>query len=145
MYMVNEEQIQHRLQFIPIVVSAMEQLIADWQDNSLLHSFALERALHLAIEVVTDIGSDLIDGFMMREASSYEDIITVIAEEQVCSEQVAQILQQLVANRKQLVQQYTDWERGAQHHLLQMLPNALRQFSQDVNLFVEKELAPFRN
>ena len=114
MYYVNREQLSVRLTVIPEVVEALQWLQANW-NGSLIQSMAQERALHLAIEAVTDIGSYLIDGFIMRDASSYEDIMTIIAGERVFPESLQEPLLELVRLRRPLVQDYFEWDRGQLH------------------------------
>src|SRR5690606_36925663 len=81
-YYVNQEQISIRLAVIPALTDTMNMLQQNWT-GSAIERLAQERALHIAIEVVTDVGSYLIDGFLMRDASSYEDIVEITAGEGV--------------------------------------------------------------
>lgn len=140
MYYVNMEQIEQRLDFIPNLIQTVEQITAKW-DGSLQSSFAQERALHIAIEIITDVGSLLIDGFLMRDASSYEDIVEIIAQEQAVSSELHASLLQLVVLRRALVQDYIAWERGTIHPQLSSLPVWLPEFAQSVRQFITKELA----
>ncbi|AGA57541.1 MAG: DUF86 domain-containing protein [Thermobacillus sp.] len=139
MYYVNREQIDHRLNALPDVADALETLAADWQ-GTVLQGLAQERALHLAVEIVTDVGSYLIDGFIMRDASSYEDIIDIIGEEGVFPAERKAPLAELVRLRKPLVQDYWQWDRAALHPLTPRIPDVLRAFRQDVVSYLEREL-----
>jgi uncharacterized protein YutE (UPF0331/DUF86 family) len=138
-YYVNREQIDHRLNALPDVADALETLAADWQ-GTVLQGLAQERALHLAVEIVTDVGSYLIDGFIMRDASSYEDIIDIIGEEGVFPAERKAPLAELVRLRKPLVQDYWQWDRAALHPLTPRIPDVLRAFRQDVVSYLEREL-----
>lgn len=140
MYYVNEQQIEKRLQFIPRIVSACEQLRQDWVSGNETLYFAQERAIHLAIETVTDIGSLMIDGFLMRDASSYEDIIEILRGEDVFPGALAEPLVELVKLRKPLVQDYTDFEREGLHPMIVQLPALLRDFAEAVRAYLRKEL-----
>jgi uncharacterized protein YutE (UPF0331/DUF86 family) len=140
MYYVDQQQIEQRLNFISSVIEACEQLPAAWEDDHLLVRFAQERALHLAIETVTDIGSLMIDGFIMREASSYEDIIDILAQEQVFDGETAATLKELVKLRRPLVQDYVSFERSELNPLVRQLPGVLHKFTEDVRAFIQKEL-----
>lgn len=139
MYYVNREQISARLKVIPEVVRALESISAGW-DGGLLLGLAQERALHLAIETVTDVGSCLIDGFIMRDASSYEDIVDIIAGEGVFPAEIHGTLLELVRLRKPLVQDYYEWDRAQLHPLASILPGILRQFQTAVNVYLQQEL-----
>jgi uncharacterized protein YutE (UPF0331/DUF86 family) len=139
MYYVNREQIAVRLDTMPDIASALQALAANWQ-GSMLEGLAQERALHLAIETVTDIGSFLIDGFIMRDASSYEDIIEITGAEGVFPAQMLEILTELVKLRKPLVQEYYNWPRSELHPLTRTLSELLPAFKQSVERYLEREL-----
>lgn len=143
MYYVNREQIARRLDAVPEVAEGLRQAVQAW-DGGLVLGMVQERCLHLAIEIVTDVGSYLIDGFIMRDASSYDDIIQINYEENVFDESTYEVLRQLVTLRKPLVQDYYSWQRTSLHSLSAVLPDVLEHFSGQVSAYVEKELGPFQ-
>ncbi|MCG6197821.1 DUF86 domain-containing protein, partial [Anoxybacillus sp. LAT_38] len=57
---------------------------------------AMERALHLSIEAVIDVGNALIDGFIMRDPGSYSDIVEILRDERVISDEQARVLTDVV-------------------------------------------------
>ncbi|MBD2846005.1 DUF86 domain-containing protein [Paenibacillus sp. IB182496] len=138
MYYVNRSQIDERLAGVPELADCLRQLAASWSKDA-LQGLAQERALHLAIETVTDVGSCLIDGFMMRDASSYEDIIEVISGERVFPEELEAPLRELVRLRKPLVQEYYVWQRSELHPLTPRLPEVLTVFSQSVRQYLNEQ------
>lgn len=140
MYYVNHEQIAIRLATIPSLSQTMLQLCEQWEGNA-VQALAQERALHIAIEIVTDIGSYLIDAFVMRDASSYEDIVEITSQEGVYPESIVQNLLELVRLRRPLVQEYYSWNGTQLHELLPKLPELLIIFKEAVEQYVEKELA----
>jgi uncharacterized protein YutE (UPF0331/DUF86 family) len=142
MYYVNREAIAKRLDAVPELAGALRQLASGWT-GSTLEGLAQERALHLAAEIVTDVGSALIDGFLMRDASSYEDIVDIILEEGVIGGDLA-MLRELAALRKPLVQHYTDWPRHELHPLTAPLADRLEQFAREVDAYLNRELGPWR-
>ncbi len=139
MYYVNRTSIDDRLACVPDIAQALSELAAEWR-GTLLQGLAQERALHLSVEIVTDVGSSLIDGFLMRDASSYEDIIDIIAGEGVLPADVAAPLRRLVMLRKPLVQDYAEWARSELHGLTSELPDLLRRFSEHVRAYLRDEL-----
>ena len=139
MYYVNRETIEKRLSCIPELAQTLTAMAESWK-GSVLEGLAQERALHLAIEIVTDVGSALIDGFLMRDASSYEDIIDIIAGEEVIPSDLAEPLRQLVSLRKPLVQEYYGWPRGQLHSLTPQLPQMLESFAELVRDYLQREL-----
>ncbi|MFS0869973.1 DUF86 domain-containing protein [Paenibacillus xylanilyticus] len=144
MYYVNREQIARRLAAVPEVAEGLRRASQAW-DGSLMLGLVQERCLHLAIEIVTDVGSYLIDGFIMRDASSYDDIIQINHEEHVFDASTYEVLRRLVSLRKPLVQDYFSWERAELHPLSTEVPDILEQFAEQVSVYVEKELGPFQH
>lgn len=142
MYFVDQQQIVQRLEQVSLVNQAAVQVLDGWNDSLIIH-LAQERALHLAAEIITDVGSLLIDGFIMRDASSYEDIVEIIAQEGVVSLELRDQLLQVVLLRKPLVQQYAEWKRVGIHPQLQSLPACLEQFKSAVECYIKQELADF--
>jgi uncharacterized protein YutE (UPF0331/DUF86 family) len=142
MYFINHEQIDGRIQFLTVLAEASQQLEAQWaQGKHLTWQLSQERVLHLAIETVTDIGSLLIDAFILRDASSYEDIVEIVHGEGAYSESLTETLLQLVKLRKPLVQDYVEWSRQDLHPLIPKLPAAFEEFAASVRAFIKSELA----
>ncbi|MDQ0195687.1 DUF86 domain-containing protein [Paenibacillus wynnii] len=140
MYYVNRKQIELILDQIPDITAGLRYAAANW-DGSTLMGLVQERSLHLAIEVVTDVGSCLIDGFIMRDAGSYEDIISIIHEETVFGDiGIYTKLIELVALRKPLVQDYFEWDRSSLHPLTPVLSEVLEQFALEVRNYLDQEL-----
>ncbi|WP_055108734.1 DUF86 domain-containing protein [Paenibacillus ihumii] len=142
MYYVNREQIERRLHMLPEIVEVLQSSnTLEIKDSGLLERYAIERALHLALEIVTDVGSYLIDGFIMRDASSYEDIIDIMLDEKVVDASLHAVLIELVRLRKPLVQEYFDVDRGAASALLEQLKDteALTAFAERVRSYLDQE------
>ncbi|OMD23830.1 hypothetical protein BJP48_06195 [Paenibacillus odorifer] len=140
MYYVNRNQIETILAQIPDITAGLRTVAASWEGTTLT-GLIQERCLHLAIEVVTDVGSCLIDGFIMRDAGSYEDIISIIHEEKVLGQsEIYERLIELVSLRKPLVQDYYAWERGDLHPLTPILSEVLEQFAVEVRKYLDQEL-----
>ncbi|OPH54698.1 hypothetical protein BC351_31290 [Paenibacillus ferrarius] len=142
MYFINHEQIDQRIQFLSALAEASSQLVHQWDQgtNNLVWQLAQERVLHLAIETVTDIGSLLIDAFILRDASSYEDIVEIVHGEGAYSEPLKETLLQLVKLRKPLVQEYVEWNRQELNPLIRIIPAAFEEFAASVRAFIKSEL-----
>ncbi|AIQ51997.1 DUF86 domain-containing protein [Paenibacillus sp. FSL R7-0331] len=140
MYYVNRKQIENILDQIPAIGTGLHSAADSW-DGGIIKGLVQERCLHLAIEVVTDVGSCLIDGFIMRDAGSYEDIISIINEEKVLGDSgIYAVLIELVALRKPLVQDYYNWDRSRLHPLAALLPDTLERFALEVRRYLDQEL-----
>jgi uncharacterized protein YutE (UPF0331/DUF86 family) len=140
MYFVNIEQIEQRILFIPYLANACELLSQRWDPQDPLCVLAQERVLHLAIETVTDVGSLIIDGFILRDASSYEDLVEILAGESVYPNTIAEPLLALVKLRKPLVQEYAGLDRTSLSPFILQLPEVLLSFGEHVRSFIKKEL-----
>ncbi|MFD0698658.1 DUF86 domain-containing protein [Paenibacillus sp. GCM10027628] len=142
MYFINHEQIDQRIQFLEVLAEACKKLEEQWgaDEGDLILQMAQERVLHLAIETVTDVGSLLIDAFILRDASSYEDIVEIVQGEGAYSEALTSILLELVKLRKPLVQEYVNWNREHFHPLIPKLPGAFEEFASSVKAFIKKEM-----
>lgn len=142
MYFVDRKQIEKRLAYMETtLVDAARLLEEDAQGlHKLVRRMAAERVVHLAIESVTDIGSLMIDGFIMRDASSYEDIIEILRDEGVFDEETGQSLVELVKLRRPFVQQYYELDEEYLGVWLPLLPQLLQKFKSSVVAFIEREL-----
>ncbi|OXM16942.1 DUF86 domain-containing protein [Paenibacillus herberti] len=138
MYYVNVQDIRLRLDAIPELVQALDQLTSEW-NGTLLQGLAQERLLHLAIETVTDVGSCLIDGYLMRDASSYSDIIEIIGGEEVIDGELTRQLCRLAELRRPLVQEYYNWPREQLHPDTARLAAWLSSFKLQVEQYLKKE------
>lgn len=67
---------------------------------------AAERALHLALECLTDIGNIIIDALIMRDPASYEDIFEILTEEGVFTSEFGAHFLHAVRFRKALAHDY---------------------------------------
>ena len=143
-YNVNEEWIRERIACIRDISEVVNDATRSWS-GTLIEGFAQERALHLGAEIVTDIGHALIDGFIMRDASSYEDIVDIISQENVIEERIAAPLRERVLLRKTLVQEYVLWPRRELHPLTPELPRLLGEFAARVEAYLQTELRDVRN
>jgi uncharacterized protein YutE (UPF0331/DUF86 family) len=76
----------------------------------------------------------------MRDASSYEDLVDIIVEENVLPAELVAPLTALVKLRKPLVQYYYEWPRTELHELTPVLPAVLTQFKEAVEQYLAQEL-----
>ena len=62
---------------------------------------------HVVIESIIDVGNSMIDGFIMRDPGSYEDIIDIMEDERVITPEMADPLKQVIELRKMIVREFT--------------------------------------
>lgn len=143
MYDVNTAEINRRLAYVQIICDTAKQIVEHARDDAQegVYRFAAQRAVHLAAECVTDVGSYMIDGFIMRDASSYEDIVDILHGEQVFDAGLHEFLLALVRQRKPLVQEYDRLDEQELHRLTALLPIELPRFDRAVRTYLQKELS----
>jgi uncharacterized protein YutE (UPF0331/DUF86 family) len=103
--------------------------------------FAGQRVMQLAIESVTDVGSLLIDGFIMRDPGSYQDIIEIMIDEKVVSADEGQALIQMVSHRKILTQGYMELESGPLFQWISDHVDDVNHFPDKIRTYLERELS----
>ena len=139
MYFVDREQIETTLQFLETQIEFFESRVF-WETP--LEKAAFERLAHTMIEAVLDVGNAMIDGFIMRDPGSYEDIIDILDDEKVITAEMSEGLKKIVQFRKMLVQQYTAVDHvGLKESFAAELPQ-LKLFSGKVREYLTNELGP---
>src|SRR5690625_2721140 len=103
MYFVDRSKIEEILLYIEEVL----QEIKGKSFVSFLDKLALERSVHVLIESILDVGNMMIDGFIMRDPGSYEDIIDILMDEKVLPSDEEKAYKHFIQLRKKLVSEYT--------------------------------------
>lgn len=145
MYFVDREKIETVLVFLEEQFTLFEEIK---MPNSKLEKAAHERTSQLIIEGILDVGNAMIDGFIMRDPGSYDDIVDILDDEKVIHDELTKSCKQIIKYRKMLVQNYTEVNhREVQAEFSKHLP-VLKQFPEKVRAYLLHELGPvsaFRN
>ncbi|MCM2531175.1 DUF86 domain-containing protein [Neobacillus pocheonensis] len=139
MYFVDREKIEAILAFLEEEISLFTNQ-KNW--STPLEKAALERLTHVMIEAVLDVGNAMIDGFIMRDPGSYEDIIEILIDEKVVSSEVGTSLKILVQFRKVLVQMYTDIDHQKLQEQFSTHLQELVVFPTNIRDYLANELGP---
>jgi uncharacterized protein YutE (UPF0331/DUF86 family) len=136
-YDVNVKRINSQLKYLDHCAEVIE--MANLESGGPIHRFALERALHLAVECMIDVGSVMIDGFVMRDPGGYLDIVDILEDEKVISSELAVKIKELVHLRERLVRYYDELAAD------EILPHAgetgiYRSFVHQVRKYLQREL-----
>lgn len=139
MYFVDREKIEATLSFID------EQLLLlknnqSWETK--LEKAALERICQTVIEGMLDVGNGMIDGFIMRDPGSYEDIIDILEDEKVITPEMSSGFKKVIQLRKNLVQEYIKVDHGTLLSVFQEQMGHLEKFSSHVKEYLNNELGP---
>ncbi|MFD1020500.1 DUF86 domain-containing protein [Thalassobacillus hwangdonensis] len=138
MYFVDRKKIENTLLY-------MEGLIQEYPHHdytSFLEKLSLERLTQMTIESVIDAGNMMIDGFIMRDPGSYEDIIDILVDEKVIPEEEEKAYKSFIQLRKPLVQSYTEIEHTTLMDTWKATLPAIEQFSTRIRDYLDNELGP---
>jgi uncharacterized protein YutE (UPF0331/DUF86 family) len=142
MYQVNVTKIEEILSFYEKVLADIEPIME--KNNTFpgepVIGLALERTLHIALESIADVGNYLIDGFIMRDPGSYEDIVEILRDETVVTDVMAASLKEIVNRRKSLITEYTYIKDEDVFMLLKTHLPFLQAFPPSVRDYLKKEL-----
>ncbi|WP_026567899.1 DUF86 domain-containing protein [Bacillus sp. UNC41MFS5] len=139
MYFVDREKIEEILKFLEMQIQLFLSK-KEWSDP--LEKAALERVNHMMIESVLDVGNAMIDGFIMRDPGSYDDIIDILMDERVISSETGNSLKVLIQYRKMLVQSYTDVNHQELQETFTKHLHELVNFASNVREYLANELGP---
>lgn len=143
MYDVNTKRIEQILTHMGRMLHMLRKL-TDKKEQALaadeIAVLAMERALHLSIEAVVDVGNALIDGFIMRDPGSYTDIVEILRDEQVIDQAMAEQLTDVVSFRKQLILEYAQVPVEEMIKLVKRSLDQLDRFAPAVRQYIEQEL-----
>ncbi|HHW37823.1 MAG TPA: DUF86 domain-containing protein [Bacillales bacterium] len=139
MYFVDRKFLEKLLQHIEKSISILKEN-SNWDGP--LEKLALERVVHILIESILDVGNTLIDGFIMRDPGSYEDIIDILLDEKVVKAEDEDPLKAIVAFRKVLIQNYLEIDHDQILRGLKENIEKIEQFPNQVRDYLENELGP---
>jgi uncharacterized protein YutE (UPF0331/DUF86 family) len=140
MYFVDRNELEARLHYIEKLLSFLGTRSS--LPVSQLETLAFERAVHMTIEAILDVGNQMIDGFIMRDPGGYEDIIDILDDENVIGKDEAKLLLQWIRLRKRLITQYTQSETETLWIVYTQTQGALIQFPMRIRTYLEEQLGP---
>jgi uncharacterized protein YutE (UPF0331/DUF86 family) len=139
MYFVDRNQIEQ-------ILCNMEDKLTFYREQkdwtSPIEKLALERLTHILVESFLDVGNQMIDGFIMRDPGSYEDIVDILVDESVVSKENEEGLKRVVNLRKQLVRDYVHLNHEELHQELSQFIKDWETFPTQVRDYLDKELGP---
>jgi uncharacterized protein YutE (UPF0331/DUF86 family) len=139
MYFVDRIKIEQTLKFLEGQLARIEKK-QEWKDE--FSELALERMIQTSIDSVLDVGNAMIDGFIMRDPGSYEDIIDILLDEKVITEEVAKQFKNVLPLRKMLVQDYTEVSHEQLQSVFQANLRAFIQYPELIRSYLTNELGP---
>lgn len=143
MYNVNRKKINNILTHMGKTLNAVAPYRNMTREQFLENEviiLVVERALHVAIESIVDVGNIIIDGFIMRDPGSYIDIIEILEDEGVLPATEAESFKQVVSYRKALVHEFYNVDNSALYQLFIDEYATLITFDKYINTYLKKEL-----
>nr|WP_295971890.1 DUF86 domain-containing protein [uncultured Bacillus sp.] len=139
MYFVDREIMEERLNYIEEQIKIFEEQ-KEWK--SVIEKLAAERMIHMIIDAMLDTGNSMIDGFIMRDPGSYEDILDILEDEKVITKEMCASYKHIIALRKILLQHYTNINHEELLEKFTQELSLLKRFTPNVREYIEKELGP---
>ncbi len=140
MYFVDRNKITNNLSHLDELISIFETT-DNWLGDE-IHKLALQRIGHNVMEAMMDVGNLVIDGFIMRDPGSYEDIIDIFVDEKVITPEMDAPLKAVVGLRKMIVREFIAVDNEEILTVLTSNLSALKQFSSKVEDYLLNELGP---
>ncbi|WP_396128310.1 DUF86 domain-containing protein [Exiguobacterium mexicanum] len=138
MYFVNREKINETLNHMETMLSRLDQLEGD----AFTIELAKQRlAVHL-MEGVIDVGNSMIDGFIMRDPGSYEDIVDILLDERVLDIETAEATKALVGLRAHYVREFVTADSARFDAWVKQNRPTFEAFPEQVRRYLEVELGP---
>ncbi|AIY04917.1 hypothetical protein Plano_0952 [Planococcus sp. PAMC 21323] len=139
MYFIDRSKITETIQYMN---SLLEFYEAQQQWTSIGDKLALERVGANIIEAIIDVGNSMIDGFIMRDPGSYDDIIDILVDEKVITKEMDLPLKKVIALRKMLVREFMKVDQQAVVNALDENIESLKAFGPKVEHYLVHELGP---
>lgn len=139
MYFIDRSKITETIAYMNSLLALYESK-KEWE--SLQDQLALERLTHNIVESIIDVGNSMIDGFIMRDPGSYDDIIDIMTDEKVITPEMDAPLKRVIGLRKSLVRDFMKMDHGS---ILEVLDGALAElkaFGPKVEHYLVHELGP---
>lgn len=140
MYFIDRNKMYTTLDYMEKVLQQF-QTKQNWHED-FVSTLALERIAHVVIESVIDVGNSMIDGFIMRDPGSYDDIIDIMEDERVITVEMSGPLKNVLALRKMIVREFTEVEGQEVESVLKASMEELMIFPSRVRNYLENELGP---
>lgn len=142
MYTVNVDRIEETLKYLEGVLQDVKPVVdkLDHAPEDRITRLALERVIQVALETIADVGNHMIDGFIMRDPGSYEDIVEILRDEKVIPEELSDPLKNVVNYRKKLITTYMTLNDEELFQLCKSGFAGLEAFPNYVRTYIEREM-----
>ncbi|HLR62758.1 MAG TPA: DUF86 domain-containing protein [Lentibacillus sp.] len=136
MYFVDRKKIEETLQYMDKLLEEVNRHTFDTFADKLY----LERTVHMVIESTLDVGNMMIDGFIMRDPGSFDDIIDILIDENVIPEHEEANYKAIIQLRKMVVKEYLQTDHQLLADTFLKHTDTLKLFSSHIRNYLDNEL-----
>jgi len=136
MYFVDRSKIEKTLKYTEEILQEIDKHTY----TSFAEKLSLERMVHVLIESTLDVGNMMIDGFIMRDPGSYEDIIDILVDEKVIPKEQEEDYKSFIKLRKMIVTDYIEVDHDVLGETMSRVKTTLDQFSSHIRTYLDNEL-----
>lgn len=140
MYFIDRNNITATLTYMNSIVNVIDKTSKFPLGE--VEELALERIAQNIIESIIDVGNSMIDGFIMRDPGSYDDIIDILLDEKVITADMESSLKEVLSLRKMLVREFMNVDHQLVAQILLKNINTLHEFPKKIDLYLTNELGP---
>ena len=138
MYFIDSKKITKNLDYMDHITTVFEAR-DNWLEDA-VSKLALERIANVYIEAIIDIGNTMIDGFVMRDPGSYEDIIDILVDEKAVPAEYDADLKLLLTLRRVLVRDILEVDDAEVLRVLTAVVPTIKKLRAAIEAFVAKEM-----
>ncbi|MEG6573858.1 MAG: DUF86 domain-containing protein [Caldibacillus debilis] len=139
MYFVDRKKIEETLLYME---KQLETLSSIRSPDKEIEKAALERIVLTLIDSFLDAGNALIDGFIMRDPGSYNDIVDILADEKVITKKMAEDFKSVIPMRKTIMQEYLAIDHGQMHRMIRQAAPSFAAFPNRVRDYLKHGSGP---
>lgn len=136
MYFVDRGKIEEILTYM----DGLLQELGQQSFESFKEKLLLERITQMIIESMLDVGNMMIDGFIMRDPGSYEDIIDILVDEKVLPTEELEGYKTVIKLRTMLVKEYLTINHEKIENTIKDNKQSLGSFSERIRIYLDNEL-----
>lgn len=143
LYPLDEAKVEGLLKFIEAQQPVLQRIVEAGAlplEEDVVHRLAAERLLHVLTEAVTDVFAQIIDGLMLRDAGSYQDMVDIMMLEGALPEEYGERIGKLVAFRSRLVRDYQHVTVADLTEMVQLAGRLIPLFAGYIREFLRREL-----
>lgn len=135
MYFVDRKLLERRLLYL----DGLLQELRNHSFDSFVEKLAMERIIHMSIESMLDCGNMIIDGYIMRDPGSFEDIIDILVDEGVLPAAESVNYKTVIQLRNMLIKHYLDVDYNHLKLVIEENFRSMEQFSGRIREFLDEE------